>query len=125
VTLLTEHFVDTLLANGIGARSKAAGKSPNKQVGTCHDNEDEREREERERERERERDEEERQMGTLIFIPPPSPPAQKAEEEAEADAPVDLMDEKHGAASEDDADLVAEVRRLVGQVINHPVSESV
>jgi hypothetical protein len=75
------------------------------------------------RERERER-EEERQMGTLIFIPPPSP-AQKAEAEAEAEAPVDLMDDKYGAASEDDADLVAEVRRLVGQVINHPVSESV
>jgi hypothetical protein len=80
VTLLTEQFVgmidrlslsgsdfedrsslsgsdseDTLLANGIGARSKATGKSPNKQVGTCHDNE------------------EERQMDTLIFIPPPSP----------------------------------------------------
>jgi hypothetical protein len=34
------------------------------------------------------------------------------------------MDEKYGAASEDDADHVAEVRRLVGQVINHPVSES-
>jgi hypothetical protein len=85
-----------------------------------------REREKRERERERER---ERGGGEADGYPhiysSSFPPAQKAEEEAEADAPVDLMDEKHGAASEDDADLVAEVRRLVGQVINHPVSESV
>ena len=44
--------------------------------------------------------------------------------EEPAEAPVDVMDEKYGAASEDDADHVAEVRRLVGQVINHPVSES-